>query len=651
VLIAAAFTLALAAGLSHHPPRWLLLATLAGIVAAGALAAWPAPVTARGKVIEPDPVTIPATASRRVPTGPVGVPRSAAEPAPAAEPAHTTASTPGGEPVAREGIAGSSGRPSAVQTLLALPPAGAQRGWLREGALAAVLVLTAVRVYDGVIRFDWPFLRGGDQFSHAVMAEQMLAHGSYGSYLVYPPGFSALTAVICRIAGLSPLALFPVLAPALLILPPLAAYALATRLWGWGYGIAAAALSGLVLSGAYAGFADGRYPDLVAAYFLLGMSVVALISLYTSPSLRSGVLVTVAATSVVLYHSVVTLYLAVLLALVAVIGLPYMFFAGHRRQARALLLALAAVAVVSAGYAAYIYNLPKVLAGHASSTTAVSIVLGSQPPRSSRHLLVELTPAVVWLGAFGVVLLIVGLRHRLRPPQLLAVGTVLLWCLLMYVGSRTALDGFPQRFERDLGGPLTVTGGLGLGLIAYSLWSWQAGTRLVAAAMAAVAAVITAAMVTIQAAEGLRHESRPAHQVLTRQVATAGQWLAQHNTGGNIISTSYMNPGVSNRAVLAMGGYTGLQSYSPRRTAHPRSLPTAGRQPLLDSREVLLHPGTCRAASIIDRDDVRYVVLYKFGPGADLAAFHANRARYHPVFENHSVVIYGTTRIPCRATN
>jgi hypothetical protein len=158
-------------------------------------------------------------------------------------------------------------------------------------------------------------------------------------------------------------------------------------------------------------------------------------------------------------------------------------------------------------------------------------------------------------------------------------------------------------------------------------------------------------MVTIQAAEGLRHEARPSHQVLTQQVATAGQWLARHNTGGNIISTSYMNTGISNRAVLAMGGYTGLQSYSPRRTAHPRSLPTAGRQPLLDSREVLLHPGTCQAASIIDRQDVRYVVLYKFGPGADLAGFRANRSRYHPVFENHSVIIYGTAHTPCRATN
>ena len=52
-LIAAIFALAFATALSSHPPGWLLLATGAGVAAAGALAAWPAPATPRGKVVEP----------------------------------------------------------------------------------------------------------------------------------------------------------------------------------------------------------------------------------------------------------------------------------------------------------------------------------------------------------------------------------------------------------------------------------------------------------------------------------------------------------------------------------------------------------------------------------------------------------------------
>src|SRR5205814_8465342 len=135
------------------------------------------------------------------------------------------------------------------------------------------------------------------------------------------------------------------------------------------------------------------------------------------------------------------------------------------------------------------------------------------------------------------------------------------------------------------------------------------------------AAVAVGAVVAVQAARSLVAGGRPSGEVLTHRVAAAGRWLGQHNTGGNIISTPYMNPGITNRAVLAMGGYTGLQSYSPFRIAHPRSLPTAGKTPLLDSREVLLHPQSCQSANILVRQDVRYVVLYRVNSGADLAGF------------------------------
>ena len=142
--------------------------------------------------------------------------------------------------------------------------------------------------------------------------------------------------MVCRLSGLTPLTLYPVLTPALLLLTSLAAYVLATRLWGWGCGIAALALSGLVLDGAYAGFGDGRYPDLLSAFFLMVMLVAALMVLYQAPSLRSAALVTVVGASVVFYHPVVSIYLVLLLALVGLAGLPYLLRRGHRHDARVL---------------------------------------------------------------------------------------------------------------------------------------------------------------------------------------------------------------------------------------------------------------------------------------------------------------------------
>jgi hypothetical protein len=595
-LIVIGFGLALASALGVTARWWLLLATLIALAAAGALAAVRAGTAVTGE----------------------------------------------GESAA---WAGDSRQPSTV---------------LREPVLAVILALTAVRAYAGPVRHDWPYLRGSDQFSHAVMAEQMLAHGGYASYLIYPPGFSSLTAVICRVSGLTPLALFPVLAPALLVLTALAAYALATRLWGWEYGLAAAALSGLVLRGAYASFAGGRYPDLTAAYFLLVMLAAALITLLGSPSARSAVLVAVTGGSVVAYHSVASLYLALLLAAVAVAAGAYLLVRRRDpdtpRLARALALGLASLGVLAVAYAAYTYLPGKsgagVGSGSGGASNAVSIALGSQPVLSVPHVLTALSSSVVWLGVLGLAALVAGIRYLRRPGQVLAALTLVLWCVLMYAGSRTAADGFPQRFERDLGGPLSVVGALGAGLVLQSLAGvrWQAARRADAgraaagrpvAALAAVAAAAVLLISGLQAFRAVVADTHPVHTgILDPQVAAAGAWLRRHNTGGTVISTPAMNPGITNRAVLAMGGYTGLQSYSAFRIAHPRSLPAAGKAPLLDSRQVLRYPASCQANGILARQDVRYIVLYRLGHAADLAGFRADKARYHRVYENPSVLIY-----------
>src|SRR5207253_5643223 len=168
----------------------------------------------------------------------------------------------------------------------------------------------------------------------------------------------------------------------------------ATRLWGRGCGIAALALSGLVLDGAYAGFGDGRYPDLLSAFFLMVMLVAALMVLYQTPSLRSAALVTVVGASVVFYHPVVSIYLVLLLALVGLAGLPYLLRRGDRHDARVLLSTLAAVAVLSACYAAYIYNLGGIISGSSNTSAAVANDLGTQAVPQAGHLLTELGPAL-----------------------------------------------------------------------------------------------------------------------------------------------------------------------------------------------------------------------------------------------------------------
>ncbi len=619
-LIAAAIGLALAVALGLPSSGWLLLVILAALVVAGLLAQGRAPA-----------------------------PQEQAEAAgPAFLAAPTDAETTDTETTDTES-ADTAAAASPDERRPLLNPA------LRAPVLLAILALTLVRGYAGVIVHDWPYLRGEDQFSHAVMTEQMMAHGQYSTYLIYPPGWSSLSAVICRFCDLPPLSVFPVLTPALLVLTTLAAYALATRLWGWEFGLAAAALSGLVLVGPYVSFSGGLYPDLTAAFFLMVMVIGALVSLYQSPTLRSGLLLAVVGAAVVLFHSVGAEYLVVTLAGVCLVCLPYLVVWGGRegrRIARVLVLSVGGLDLLALAYAWHIYHLGSLLSKHASTRSTVALDVGSQSVLRAGDLMSWVGSPIIWLGVLGFAALAAATVRFLRQPaQVAAALTLLAWCAVMYAGSRTALDGFPQRYERDVGAPLTILGALALVLIVQSVveLKWRPSRRLLQA-LAATATVVVVVIAIVQAGSNLVSDSGPSREVLPRPVALAGAWLHEHNTGGSIISTPDMNRGITNRAILAMGYYTGLQSYPWARLLHPRSLPTAGIRPLWDSHYVLRDPQSCKVGNILAREDVRYIVLYRLGDEADFDGFRSDTTRYRMVYENRAVVIYAPrTPTTCRS--
>ena len=81
------------------------------------------------------------------------------------------------------------------------------------------------------------------------------------------------------------------------------------------------------------------------------------------------------------------------------------------------------------------------------------------------------TQPVAWLGLLGALLVVgdlvaTGEESKLRAPANL---TILLWALLLFLGSRTPLIGFPQRFGRDVGIPLAILAALAFVAILRSL--------------------------------------------------------------------------------------------------------------------------------------------------------------------------------------
>jgi hypothetical protein len=92
--------------------------------------------------------------------------------------------------------------------------------------------------------------------------------------------------------------------------------------------------------------------------------------------------------------------------------------------------------------------------------------------------------------------------------------------------------------------------------------------------------------------------------------------------------------------MLAMGGYTGMQSYDAARIRWARDLPPFGAGPLWDALWVLQHPAGERTRQIMEKNDVRYVVFYRGYPTIDWRSYARQKELYRVAFENQSVVIF-----------
>ena len=387
------------------------------------------------------------------------------------------------------------------------------------------------------------------------------------------------------------------------------------------------------------------------------MAIAALFALYGMSGARSSALLAILGSSVVLYHQVGSFYLALLLALVGALFVPFLLLTGRRSEGTWLLLALGALGVLSVLFAWETYDLPSLIAGvlggpsTGAGGTAVAIAIGSQEPLDLAHLLATTSKPVAWLGLLGAVLAAGEvLRGRVGTAQALAYLSLVLWAMLLFVGSRTALSGFPQRFERDLGLPLAVLGALALATILRSAPLRSPAVSRFSKLSAPLAAILVVGLVGLQAWQNLGEARGASRNVVSPEVAAASAWLGDHNTGGNIIVTPYLNDHVPGSAMLASGGYTGLRSYTQKRLRTPRALPPSGIEPLLATSWVLRHPVDERTRRLLLKYDVGYVVLYKRYPGVPWRTFEGATGEYRNAFENGAVIILSPRASPSEAT-
>ena len=525
----------------------------------------------------------------------------------------------------------------------------------RRLALPVVILTVLVRGYLGPILHDWPFIRGVDNYSHAVMTNLMLTKGHIQPYLVYPPGLHLLTAEVSRLSGgVDPLRIFPIVGPAFLLLPTLSCYVLARRLWGWEYGVVAAFLAGGLLGGSYYYFDDAMYPNMITSQLLLVMTVAALVRLYAAPSVRTGLLLALLGSSAVLYHQVSSMYVILLLALVSVLILPNLLLR-DRKTGIVLFLSLALTFVLAIPYAWATYDLgqifAKVFEGGKSTATgsAVSMAIGTQNPYPMEGLIGAIvSQPIAWLGLLGTLLLIFARSNWEHRPRALAHFTLLLWVLILFAGSRTTYSAFPQRFGRDLGIPLSILGALALVMVLRSIFKLR---KPLAVYTASVAVLLMVGVLGLRTVQSYAQAIGPSVELTTNsKIQAAGDWLKAHNEGGNIMVSPQSNQ-VPSRMMLAMGHYSAMQSFTQYQISNPRDLPPDyNPQRYQDEIWVMYHPQGQQTQQILKKYDVRYIVLYKSMPDRAVIPywqlFKARPDLYRTAFENSDVLIVAPRKDP-----
>jgi hypothetical protein len=323
-----------------------------------------------------------------------------------------------------------------------------------------------------------------------------------------------------------------------------------------------------------------------------------------------------------------------------------------RRRGLAVFGSFAAVGVLAVVFAWETYDLGGAIGGLLSGaeekgkgSDALLMALGTQPPLSFQHFLQTNTHLALWLGMLGALLLLIG-EGRPNLPYALARVTLLILGAMLLIGSRTAYSGFPERFERDLSIPVALLAGFAVALLVRSL---RRGNP-VALGAAVLATVLISVALVAQTRESIKvGGSAPTMlpttlfttsslQLMTPELQEAGDWLRANNRGGNIVVTPYVIE-LPTRGMLAMGGYTGIQSYNAERIEVARDLPPSGAEPLEDALFLLDNPTGETVEEMQRSYDLRYYVFYKYSPYYPWQPFAEEDDLYEKVFENEAVVI------------
>ncbi|MCC2631329.1 MAG: hypothetical protein K0S20_28 [Patescibacteria group bacterium] len=325
----------------------------------------------------------------------------------------------------------------------------ANRLWL-PGLMAVFSIAFLVLYSHSYAYFGYPSAPGGDLYNHFLHIRELQNGGIAHFYEGYPKFFHLLVLAGMSLTGLDPLKVMLYMVPLVLLGSALASSWLAYRLGGKVAAFTAFMLMLFVSGQPLQTLYDGGFPNTIAAHiiapFFLGF-----VALYLQAKYRKWLLAAFfTGFLLVSTHAFTAVYIG--LTIVSLIflykkifwkyGLPFMILC--------LLFLLTPVAQPLRSILASVIRLK-------SDFPWVAVVGKLDNPNAIWRLVdypEGINYFIVYAGIIGTALLAYQAYQKKEKAPLSYM--VFVWIILLFVGSRLEVLGFPVRLARDLATPLTI---------------------------------------------------------------------------------------------------------------------------------------------------------------------------------------------------
>jgi len=309
---------------------------------------------------------------------------------------------------------------------------------------------------------------GDDAVSHYNIIHRILQGGYYSSY---PTLFHRLIIIFSQIAHVDIMTALRLVTPALVVLPAIAVYFFAKKHFGLIPALFCALL--LLWTGNYplTSFADGNYPNILAAGFFLPLALMELVTALRRNSLPAYLTALALALLVVMtHHLTIVLMLLIVIPYLVVLAVWNRFERLVPNLKIALLVCFLSFVVI----AGLIWLLPTRAMFEESWKHFVST--GSFYSESGITILADYVeyPAQIGslifygglLGTFVLILLLGRSKESVNKPAILLILT---WLTVTFIASRLTFLGLPGRFLREMGIPLALSLGLACYYLLFSM--------------------------------------------------------------------------------------------------------------------------------------------------------------------------------------